>query len=279
MSFYENLKDKLSNKISKNDLVLLPRGYQIIGKIFLIKLKSNLLKHKKLIGRVILEMFPYIHTVCLIKEIKGLKRSPKIEIIAGCKNTQTLHKEQDCKFLLDVSKIMWSQGNKEERKRVIKLVKSKETIIDMFAGIGYFSIFIAKYCNPKKIYAIDINPKAIEYLRKNVWLNNVESKIEILQGDCRKFANLLKNTADRIIMGYLFKTENYLKYALEIAKSNCIIHLHRTVKIEEIEEIKQKIMKIGQKNKCKIKITNVKKVKSYAPRIWHVVFDLKINKV
>nr|NIO44248.1 methyltransferase domain-containing protein [Candidatus Aenigmarchaeota archaeon] len=149
----------------------------------------------------------------------------------------------------------------------------KETIVDMFAGIGYFSIFLAKYCKPKKIYAIDVNPKAIDYLRKNVWLNKVENKIEILQGDCRKFAKLLEDTADRIIMGYLFKTEKFLPYALKIAKKTAIIHFHRTVKEEEIDKLKEKIMK-----KFNVKVLRTKKVKSYAPKIWHVVYDLKISK-
>ncbi len=276
MSFYTKLRSKL--KLNEKESDALPHGYQIIGKILLIKLKPKLIRHKKIIGKTVLELFPYVHTVCLMKDIGGVERKPKIEIIAGCKNTQTLHKEHGCQFLIDVSKLMWSQGNKEERLRLVKLVKLNETIVDMFAGIGYFSIFIAKYSKPKKIYAIDINPEAIEYLRKNIWMNNVENKIEILQGDCRKFSNLLENSADRIIMGYLFNTEKFLLYALKIAKANAFIHLHRTVKIEDIEKIKEKIVEIGKKNNCKIKIINMIKVKSYAPKIWHVVFDLKISR-
>jgi tRNA wybutosine-synthesizing protein 2 len=276
MSFYTKLKSNL--KLNEKESNALPHGYQIIGKVLLIKLKPALLKHKKVIGETILDLFPYVHAVCLIKEIKNVERKPKVEIIAGCKNTQTLHKEQGCQFLIDVSKLMWSQGNKEERVRMIKLVKHNETIVDMFAGIGYFSIFIAKYSNPKKIYAIDINPEAIEYLRKNAWLNDVENKIEILQGDCKRFARPLENTANRIIMGYLFETEKFLPSALRIAKNNCVIHFHRTVKIEEIEKIKKKIVDIGKKNDCQIKISKVIKVKSYAPKIWHVAFDLKIKK-
>jgi tRNA wybutosine-synthesizing protein 2 len=276
MSFYTKLRSKL--KLNEKESDALPHGYQIIGKILLIKLKPKLIRHKKIIGKTVLELFPYVHTVCLMKEIKNKERKPKIEIIAGCKNTQTLHKEHGCQFLIDVSKLMWSQGNKEERLRLVKLVKPNETIVDMFAGIGYFSIFIAKYSNPRKVYAIDINPEAIEYLRKNIWMNNVENKIEILQGDCRKFAGLLEDISDRIIMGYLFNTEKFLPYALKIAKANAFIHLHRTVKIEDIEKIKEKIVEIGKKNNCKIKIINMIKVKSYAPKIWHFVFDLKVIK-
>lgn len=284
MIFYRDLRRKLVRKLSKKELDILPRSYQIIGKIILIKLKPELVKHKKTIGDAIVHIFPYVHTVCLLKGIKRVTRKPDIEIIGGCKehepapSTQTLHKEHGCQFLLDVSEVMWSKGNKQERIRLTKLVKKSETIVDMFAGVGYFSIFIAKYCSPKKVYAIDINPKAIEYLRKNVWLNDVEDKIEILQGDCRRFSKLLENTADRVIMGYLFDTEKFLLYAFKIAKNNCVIHFHRTVKTNEIKKLKEKIMKIGRKNKYKIKILRTKKVKSYAPKIWHIVFDLKVVK-
>jgi len=278
MAFNDKLRNRLSNKLTGKELDYLPKGYQIIGNILLIKLDKRLIKHRRLIGKTIRGILPYIHTICLIKDIRGNVRKPEIEVIAGCNRTQTMNKEHGCKFLLDVSDIMWSQGNKNEKIRLTKIVKPGEIIVDMFAGIGYFSIILAKYCKPKKIYAIDINPKAIEYLRKNIWLNEVEDKIEILQGDCRKFSKLLENAADRIIMGYLFETEKFLPYALEIAKNNAVIHFHRTVKEEEIDKFKEKLIKIGTKNKVKIKVLKVKRVKSYAPKIWHVVFDLKVTK-
>jgi len=278
MTFNDKLRSRLKDKITGKELSYLPKGYQIIGSILLIKLDKKLIKHRRLIGKTIMGILPYIHTVCLIKDIRGNVRKPEIEVIAGCDKTQTMNKEHGCKFLLDVSDIMWSQGNKNEKMRLTKMIKPGETIVDMFAGIGYFSIILAKYCKPKKIYAIDINPKAVEYLRKNVWLNDVEDKIEILQGDCRKFATLLENTADRIIMGYLFGTEKFLPYALRIAKNNAVIHFHRTVKEEEIDKIKEKLTKIGTRNKVNIRVIKVKRVKSYAPKIWHMVFDFKINK-
>lgn len=257
--------------LSEEELNLLPRGYQILGKIMLIKLDKKLVKHKKLIGKSLLEMFPYILTVCLFKGIKSVTRKPSIEVIAGCKSTQTLHKEHKCQFLIDVSQVMWSQGNKRERMRLVKLAKPNETIVDMFAGIGYFSIFLAKYSNPDKIYAIDINPKSTELLRRNTWLNGVENKIEILQGDCRDFSKLLKNTANRIVMGHLFDTEKFLPHAMRIAKKKCIIHLHRTAKESEIKGLKEKLGK-------KAKVIKVTRIKSYAPKVYHYVFDLKVTK-
>ena len=77
MTFYTNLRRKL--KLSDKELDLLPRGYQILGKIMLIKLDRKLVKHKKLIGKTLLGLFPYIHTVCLFKGIRSVTRKPKVE--------------------------------------------------------------------------------------------------------------------------------------------------------------------------------------------------------
>jgi tRNA wybutosine-synthesizing protein 2 len=79
-------------------------------------------------------------------------------------------------------------------------------------------------------------------------------------------------------MGYLFETEKFLPYAIKIAKKNAFIHFHRTVKQGETDNIKGKIIRIGKKNNSKIKILKITKVKSYAPKVFHVVFDLKISK-
>ncbi len=285
MKFYQKLREDLKGKLPEKELELLPRSYQIVGKDLLIKLKPKLLKRKRIIGSAIMDILPYLHNVCLIREISGIRRKPRIEVIAGCKETQVLHKEHGCSFLLDMKEFMWSKGNKAEKLRLIKLVKPKETIVDMFAGIGYWSIPIAKFTKAKKIYAIDINLKAAEYLQKNVWLNNTSDKIEVLNGDCRNFADILPK-ADRIIMGYLFRTENFLPAALAIAKNNCTIHFHRTLSFgkkafmeRNLNKLKKKLIIIAAKNNCRLKFMHIEKVKSYAPNIWHIVMDLKIRKV
>ncbi|MDD5416543.1 MAG: class I SAM-dependent methyltransferase family protein [Candidatus Aenigmarchaeota archaeon] len=266
MSFYDKLKNKLENKLKSKELQKLPKTYYILGKILILKLDKSLIKHKKIIGKTILEILPYVHTVVLDKGIKGVKRKPKIEIIAGCRSTQTMHKEHGKQFLLDVSENMWSKGNKAERERMLKSIKQGEIIVDMFAGIGYWAIYVAE--KAKKVYAIDINPKAIEYLRRNAYLNHVQSKIEILEGDCRKFASPLEGIADRIIIGYIYDTERFLPAALKIAKKHCIIHFHKNVAEKDILKVKKKLEKYGS--------VKFRKVKSYAPKIWHVVYDIRV---
>jgi len=277
MAFLEKLKERLDGKLTAKELSLLPKGYQIVGRIVLVKLDRKLLRHRKLIGKAILEVLPYLHTVCLQKDISKDIRKPKVEVIAGCKNTQTVNTEHFCKFMLDVSDIMWSQGNKEEKMSLVRMAKPGETIVDMFSGIGYWSILLAKNCKAK-VYAIDINPRAIEFLRKNIWLNHVENQVEILEGDCRKYSKVLEGTADRIIMGYLFETEKFLPYAFRIAKDSAIIHFHRNVEEREVDKVEESIAKAARKSKVKVKILSSRRIKSYAPKVWHMVFDLKIKK-
>jgi tRNA wybutosine-synthesizing protein 2 len=177
---------------------------------------------------------------------------------------------------------MFSKGNLEERGRIAKLVKEKDIIVDLFSGIGYFSIPIAKFAKPSKIYTIDINPVAILYLQKNIQLNKVEGKIEPIFGDCREVVNKLGKIADRVIMGYLPNTMNYLDSAFSVLKKEGgIIHYHDIFKEEEIWDKPIEILKnYAVKNGYKlIETVNKKIVKSYAPKVYHVVIDAKFSKI
>ncbi|TRZ55361.1 class I SAM-dependent methyltransferase family protein [archaeon] len=278
MSFYLKLRERLKDILNENELNLLPRSYQIVGKILLLKLKPGILKHKKIIGAAIIEILPYIKTACLQKQISDKERKPDVEVIAGKESFITLHRENGCLFEIDVSKSMFSKGNKAEKVRLASLIKPGETVIDMFAGIGYWTIPVAKTTKAKKIFAIDINDEAADFLEKNVLLNNVSMKVDILKGDCRNFIDLLENAADRIIMGYLFGTEKFLPAALKMAKGGCTIHFHRNVEMEKIEILKKNIAETAEKSGCEIEFIHIGKVKSYAPKIWHIVMDLKVQK-
>ncbi len=284
MSFYLKLRGGLKGKVKKDELELLPRSYSLLGKLMLIRLKPKLLKHRKLIGKRIKELFPYIDAVFLEKSIEGIKRKPKVELLAGGKRhsgpvTQTLHREHGCSFLLDVSEVMWSKGNKEERDRLSKLVRRGEVIVDMFAGIGYFLVCIAKYSEAKKLYGIEINPRSFEYLERNLWLNGVAEKVEIINGDCRRVSFILEDVADRVIMGYLFHTEKYLPAAFRILKDRGIIHYHFLSKENELNRVQERIVRVARNSGyALIKIQTLKKIKSYSPKVFHFVMDVEFSR-
>lgn len=257
----------------------LPSGYQNIGDIAILNLKPEVKPYAKDIAEFILERFPRFKTVCKKTDIvKGELRMPSVKVIAGENRTLTTHKENGCLYRIDVSKIMFSQGNLRERARIPKLVRSGETIIDMFAGIGYFSIPIAKFTKPGKIYAIDRNPDSVRFLKENIKLNGVENVIKPILGDSRNIK--LSERADRIIMGYLPKTHEFLGAAFKLLKPNGIIHYHDTFDKGELWHKPEKILKKEAENAgFELKsITYKAVVKHYAPKVEHVIIDAEFIK-
>ncbi len=207
--------------------------------------------------------------------INGKCREPKIKVLYG-NNTETIHKENGIRFKLDASTIMFSSGNIDERIRMAYLSNENETVVDMFAGIGYFSIPIAVYSKPKKIFAYDINPDAYHYLCENIKLNNVQSIVTPVLDDNR---NAEENIADRVIMGYLKNTKDFLRKAFKILKTNGgIIHYHENYPNELLPAAPfENLKKIAEKQGKKVKLLNFKNVKSYAPGVSHVVLDVEVS--
>lgn len=228
-----------------------------------------------------LKSLSYIHnvkTIVKIKDISGKMRQPDIEILLG-ENTETIHKENGCYFKLDLSKVMWSKGNTNERLRIAKLVKENEVVVDMFAGIGYFSIPIAIHSLAKQIFSIELNPDSYKYLKYNIDLNKINHKagynrIEAILGDCNDVINEL--SPDRILMGYVKTTHHYLDVAINNLKKDGIIHYHETVP-EKLMNTRpyERITKIAKDRE--VELLNNRIIKKYSPGVVHVVLDVKIS--
>ncbi len=273
------LKENFKKKLNKKELSLLPSSYQKIGDIVILSLKEKLLEHEKYIGQFLLERIPDTRTVCRRTGfIKTEKRKPQVKVIAGDKDTETIHKEHGVLYELDVNEIMFAKGNLNERKRITKLVKKDETVVDMFAGIGYFSIPIAKFSNPKKIFSIEINPIAYTYLRENIKLNKVEDKIIPILGDCVIEIPKLGRIADRVLMGLLPICKVYLIDAMKVVKPNGILHYHGNAKKEDWKKLLEDIKTVASIEGFKTELIRKIRVKSYAPKIYHWVLDCKILK-
>lgn len=282
MKFKDLLKEKLKEKIPEKYLDKLPSGFQRIGGIIILKLLKELNGYKKKIGKVVLNLFN-VDVVCNnFGPVKGKFREPRIEIIAGNNNTITTHIENGCKYRFDVKKIMFSKGNLSEKIRITKQVKKNEIIVDMFAGIGYFTIPIAKLTKAEKIYSIELNPTSFNFLKENIKINHVHNVIAI-NGDCKKeIEKLVKGSikANRIIMGYLPPPKKFLPYAFKIIKRGGILHYEGLIVVgnekKEVEKILSYIRKQANKNNFDVKLLLAKKVKSYGPKIDHYVFDVEV---
>ena len=254
-----SLREILSKKIPESYLIKL-RAFDAIGNIALVQLSDELIPYQKIIGEALLELNPFIKAVFRKDSIEGEYRVPKLELIAGEPITETVYREFGVRILLDVSKVYFSPRLSEERKRIASLIKKDETILDMFCGVGPFSLMISKKSEPKKIYAIDINEAAIYYLKKNIALNRTHNIIPI-HGDSKVEIKNIENP-DRIIMNLPHSSFEFLPDVLSTYK-NSIVHFYAVS--ENINLVKKKIIEESEKHNKTIDFLSERTVKSYSP--------------
>lgn len=271
------IKKSLSNEIPLELTNYLPEKWEKIGDIVIIKLNEKLRNYGGKIGKTYAEILCCKTVLNDVGGISGIYREPNVEILYGCENTETIHKENGIKYKLDVQKIMFSSGNMDERLRMAKISNKNETVVDLFAGIGYFTLPMAVYSKPKKIFSCEINPVAYRYLCKNIVLNHVTSIVEPLLGDNRTTAP--KNVAERVVMGYIEDTDRFLPVAFDCLK-NCTgyIHYHDVCPNELLPERSfRRIQETAGKHKRNIDLLTCRVIKSYAPGVSHVVLDIRVG--
>jgi tRNA wybutosine-synthesizing protein 2 len=257
--------------IPEHEKKILPSGWQILGDVIIVTLHEELELHKHDVAKALLCMYPGCRSVLLDRGISGKMRQPLREMIAG-DNTETIHRENGCLFKLDALQIMYSQGNLAERKRMSKLGNG-EIVVDMFAGIGYFSIPMAVHSRPVKIISIEINPVSFGYLRENIRLNRVENIIEPVEGDCASVTP--RGIADRVIMGY-FDAHPYLEKGISALVNGGILHYHEAVPEAVEQRPVNRIVETAGKLGRKVEIIEARRIKKYSPGVWHVVVDANI---
>jgi tRNA wybutosine-synthesizing protein 2 len=262
-TIYQILRDFLNNEANKI-------GWQRIGNAVIfgsffpqITDVSNRLVESNLASQV------YLNT----GTVSGSSRKPQHVLISGTAS-ETTYKENGVEFVINPSKIMMSKGNIVERgNRLFKNVKT-ERILDMFSGIGYFSLPMSKNASVRRIDCIDINRDALHYLKKAANLNKVQDKIFCFEMDCRNY--VCNNKYDLIIMGN-FKSKCYLNAALGHARNGTMITLHHLEMSQNTINSPMEIMKSGRRLGYTLSLIDSHKVKSYSPHVWHLSSTFVVN--
>ncbi|MDP7243752.1 MAG: 50S ribosomal protein L11 methyltransferase, partial [Flavobacteriales bacterium] len=235
-------------------------------------------KKEKTIGNEIIKNYKQINSVFKkTRKYSGKYRTPKLKLLAGKNNKETIHKENNVRLKLNAEKVYFSSRLSEERKRIFKQIKNNETILVMFSGCSVYPLVIAKNTNTKEIYGIEINPTAHKYALENIKLNKIENKIKLFLGDVKKILPTINKKFDRIIMPLPKGAENFLDLALSKIKKNGIIHFYAFSEEDKYDNIIKIIDNECKKKKKQCKILDIIKCGQFSPRVNRICVDFKVK--
>ncbi|MEM2169965.1 MAG: class I SAM-dependent methyltransferase family protein [Candidatus Bathyarchaeia archaeon] len=280
---FMKLKDELANILETSEIKMVYKSFDIVGDIAILKVPEALKNKSEIIADAIMRIHRNVKTVlCQVGPTAGELRLRELKWLRGEKRTETVHREHGCLFKVDLSKCYFSPRLSYERMRVARQVKPGEVVVNMFAGVGCFSILIAKFSKAEKVFSIDINPEAVRYMRMNVALNRVDGIVEPIEGDSKEvILSRLRDTADRVLMPLPEKAYEYLDYAL-MALKPCggVIHYYdfeHAGKNEDpikkvIDKVSRKLLNLG----ARFSILSSRVVRTVGPRWYQPVLDIFI---
>jgi len=262
---------------------VLPRGFQDLSKHIILKLNPQLHPYATDIADAILTLLPRMKAIWLQKgQIQGKFRQPSgLTHIAGDPETEVIVNENGVRYKFDFTQIMFAKGNTHERALLPKRIQPGEIIVDMFAGIGYFTLGMAKSKKPEKVYAMEWNPTAYKYLCENIKLNHVEQIVEPILGDNKELVTALAAQgirADRIIMGLLPAPVDAIEYALKLVKPTGTIVVYEGVERKESTELYDAFQKIAGQHQYSTELLERRIVKAFKPFEYHVVLEIMVQK-
>jgi tRNA (guanine37-N1)-methyltransferase len=202
-------------------------GVDVIGDIAIVRLTGLPASEKRRVGKSLLLEMKNVEVVMEQKgSIQGEYRLRKLTHLAGDERTTTVHRENGCSFKVDVARCYFSPRLSTERLRVSMKVKKRERVLNMFAGVGPFSIEIAKKAGAR-VTSCEVNRLASKLHEENNRLNKVADLVTVIHGDARELPNLIDDKFDRVLMPFPAGADKFLSVALRLSRREGVIHYYR----------------------------------------------------
>ncbi len=224
------------------------------------------------VGAALLDLHGNAHTVLAREGIAGSHREPSVRVVAGDDDTKTVHVEAGTRYALDLETVMFSPGNERERIRMGEVVSEGERVLDMFAGVGYFALPMARA--GARVTAVERRPETFRYLLENIPLNDVDDRLRPFRADCADVAPEID--AERVVMGH-FDAVEYLDPALDALEPGGTIHLHDAVHESERSRPVERLTEAAGARGRDVTVLDRRAVKGYSEGITHMVVDATIG--
>jgi tRNA (guanine37-N1)-methyltransferase len=245
-------------------------SYDILGSVAVINDLNMSLERAAVVAGEIMARHSAVKTVLLKRgEVSGDERVARYVVVAGEPVTETLYRESGCLFRLDPTKVFFSPRLAGERLRVASQIDREEKVLDMFAGVGPFSIVIARKHPSATVYAVEKNPEAYRYLCINVELNKLVGRVTPIHGDAAKVVPSLQTKFNRVVMNLPHLSLRYLPTAVAALETNGKIHLYTLEERDDGKVVGETLATMG----C-LEIVFNRVVKEHSPKSVIRVYDL-----
>jgi tRNA (guanine37-N1)-methyltransferase len=276
----KDLREALEGKLSEDELKQL-RAFDLIGDIAVVKLQAALLPKKHVIGQALMEVHRHVRTVLnQTSPVRGEFRTRELEVIAGEPKTTTLHRENGCALKVDLAKVYFSPRLATERLRIARQVRASESVTNLFAGVGSYSIVVARLSQAGRIYSIDKNPAAFDLMVENIRVNKLGHRVIPILGDAREVVGeKLRHLADRVLMPLPELGRDFLPVALDALKpEGGIIHFYDFGSEPDVfGPSAEFVERMTAERGLKARVLNQRKIRSYATKCYHIALDLSLE--
>jgi tRNA (guanine37-N1)-methyltransferase len=252
---------------------LLPKAFDVIGDIVVLRIPEELKGYEGAIGDAILKWNTKLRTVAVDEGVGGELRIRKVRVVAGEPRTRTEHIEFGLRYLVDVERAYFSPRLGAERQRVAAQVSPGETVVDMFAGVGPYAILIARTRHPKTVHAIDANPAAVELLRENVRRNRAD--VAVHEGLGQEILPRLA-PVDRVIMDLPQGAREFLPATVPCVRYGGIVHFYAIAERGRVAEAREDALVLVRHGRRSAQVLGTRVVRGYSPGRVHLAMDLRI---
>jgi len=249
-----------------------PGSWAVVGGVVLATFPADC-PDREAVGEALLDLHGEADTVLAREGISGEHREPSVSVVAGAGDTETVHTEHGTRYALDFSAVMFSPGNKAERARMGEVVEPGERVFDMFAGIGYFTLPMARA--GAAVTAAERNPAAFRFLAENAMLNDVSDRVSAFRANCRDVD--VDPRVDRVVMGY-YEAHEYLDSALAALAPGGTVHMHEATPEDLLwDRPVSRLREAAADRDRELEVLDRRKVKSHSEGVWHVVVDARVE--
>ncbi len=212
----------------------LPRSFDVIGDVVLVRIPDDLASRAPEIGRALLEFVPGARIVGSDEGVHGPDRRRTIRRLAGSGGWRTRHRENGIQIEVDVELAYFSPRLAREHARVAAAVLPGDRVYDLCCGVGPFALTIAKEARAIHVTAVDSNPHALELLRRSLARAAFSVPVDVVEGRVEEFARAAP-PVERVILNLPLEGIKYLPSVARTVARRGHLHYYEVVPRDQLE--------------------------------------------